>query len=81
MMVLNPIRYESRPVARRPAYTVGVFGGSAVVVGGVDGGSVGGAGVGAGGGASVRGAGLGVGRAVFFRFTFSLLVSSLSSLS
>lgn len=49
---------------------------SAVVVGGVDGGSVGGAGVGVGGGA-----GLGTGRGDFFRFTFFLLVSSLSSLS
>jgi hypothetical protein len=61
--------------------TVGVFEGS-VVVGGLEGASVGGVGVGVGGGSSAGGAvGLGAGRGAFFRFTVFLLTSSLSSSS
>jgi len=60
--------------------TVDVFG-SSVVVGGPEGGSVGGAGVGVGGGASVCGVSLGDGREAFFRFTVFLLASFLSSSS
>jgi hypothetical protein len=59
--------------------TVGVFEGS-VVVGGLEGASVGGASVGVGGGSSAGGAmGLGAGRGAFFRFIVFLLTSSLSS--
>ena len=66
--------------AKSLSQMVDVFGGSEVV-GGLEGVSVGGAGVGVGGGALVCGVGLGDGREAFFRFTVFLLASFLSSSS
>jgi hypothetical protein len=74
-----PLRKRNAGAAKSSSQTGGVFEGS-VVVGGLEGASVGGAGVGVGDGSSTDGvAGLGADRGAFFRFTVFLLTSSLSS--